>query len=109
MKTGIELIAEKQKRNTKKGWTPEHDAQHTRFELTQAAIYYAVTGVVVALNAFKSDEEIQDAVASEHAWPFREPFKFDRDVIENLVNAGALIADEINRLQRLSQSEANNE
>lgn len=41
MKTGIELIAEERVRQiTKEGWTLEHDYEHRRMELLQAAVTY---------------------------------------------------------------------
>jgi len=43
-KSGIELIAEERQRHLHvKGWTIEHDLQHSDGELVDAAICYAMT------------------------------------------------------------------
>ena len=90
MKTGIELIAdERQRQITAEGWTPEHDDQHTESELLQAAICYAENGSNLELGA------------CDVPWPWGEnDWKPSQDNIRNLVKAGALIAAEIDRLQR---------
>lgn len=88
MKTGVEFIAEERKRQIEmEGWTPEHDDRHGEGELAQA-------GAVYALKA-KSRFYAQ-------AWPWdREWFKpCPQDRIHELAKAGALIAAEIDRLQR---------
>lgn len=93
MKTGIELIAaERERQITSEGWTPEHDdACHSQSELTRAAISYA--------RHLTPMDNIGD---SELLWPFdTDEFKpSGKDPIRNLVKAGALIAAEIDRLQR---------
>ena len=97
MKTGIELIAEERQRQIEKeGWTPEHDDQHNTGDLAHAAAAYA-------------SAELYRRTASEgydntpHIWPFErkwwKPTPDDR--IRELQKAGALIAAEIDRLQRL--------
>ena len=91
-KTGIELIAdERQRQITVEGWTPEHDDEHKWGALAKAAACYAVnhTDAVV----------LEDG---EDAWPWSEEWdkrKYPND-IRNLVKAGALIAAEIDRVQR---------
>lgn len=97
MKTGIELIKEERGRQLMpkssggEGWTSEHDDSHVTDELTQAAICYAVQSSKFDLGA------------SEVPWPW-EPrhWKPCKDRVRNLVKAGALIAAEIDRLQRLN-------
>ena len=83
MKSGIELIAkERQRQIEAEGWTPEHDDQHVHGELADAAACY-VDGNPVG-------------------WPWDEKWwKPSSDPIRNLAKAGALIAAEIDRLQRL--------
>jgi hypothetical protein len=87
MKTGIQLIAAERKRQvTKEGWTAKHDDGHKRFQLTRAAISYAQSGA--------------DMLATWD-WPWElEDWKPSKEPIRNLVKAGALIAAEIDRLQR---------
>jgi len=85
---GIELIAaERERQIKKKGWTPEHDSAHVHDELICAAVAYAA----------------QDSTW----WPFKpEEFKPSTNPddkqgrVRDLAKAGALIAAEIDRLQR---------
>ena len=88
MKTGIELIAIERKRQVEEeGWTPQHDDQHTNYEMMYAAVCYILSSSSLALDNF---------------WPkgwgdkWFKPATRQRD----LVKAGALIAAEIDRLQR---------
>lgn len=94
---GAELIAaERQRQVTAEGWTPEHDDEHGQGELAGAAVCY----VVHALH--QDDPYIDD----DEPWPLpqwpwgRAWWKPSGDPIRNLVKAGALIAAEIDRLQR---------
>ena len=85
--TGADLIAaERQRQIDVEGWTPEHDAEHDRGELADAAHRYLSTYC---------------EVPSDADWPW-EPgaWKPSSNPVQNLVRAGALIAAEIDRLQR---------
>lgn len=98
MKTGIELIAEERERQiTVEGWTPDHDAEHDSAEMVDAAMCYAAT----AANDV-SEYTSRDAVnPSPYAWPWDEKWWKPSDSrVRNLVKAGALIAAEIDRIQR---------
>ena len=116
MKTGIELITEERARQmaprpnpnrgnhtwpqtSGEGWTPEHDDTHENGELAAAGACYAL------IKWSETD--------AERLWPWRvrgtgheiengspDGFKPSVDRIRNLVKAGALIAAEIDRLQR---------
>lgn len=109
-KTGAELIAaERQRHVDEEGWTPEHDDQHSEGELAIAASVYAI---VTPENVIGLTDEMLDGGGN---WPWDlewfKPFdpSFMGDVGEFpvidrkrcLVKAGALIAAEIDRLQRL--------
>lgn len=87
---GAELIAKERERQiAEEGWTAEHDDQHKNGELARAAIAYIANGLL-------------DVVMTSALWPRqweRAWFK-PKDRIRNLVRAGALIAAEIDRLQR---------
>ena len=90
---GAGLIAsERQRQLDAEGWTPEHDDGHELGELIQAAIRYAD-------NASPYD------YGNRSSWPFEASWwKPSDDPVRDLVKAGALIAAEIDRLQRLAVS-----
>lgn len=105
MKTGIELIAEERQRQIDvEGWTPEHDDELVNGELANMAATYA-------LPPFFREAMI-DNIASEctingicPTWPYYDigiewfkPTPDDR--IRELAKDGALIAAEIDRLNR---------
>jgi hypothetical protein len=95
MKTGVELIAEERDRQIKKeGWDEGHDDMHKRKELARAARAYALPGLKASTEAGID-------------WPWHDDWwKPSNDPVRNLVKAGALIAAEIDRLQRLQNGAA---
>ena len=89
MKSGIELIVEERMRQiTEEGWTAKHDDQHTEGELALAGACYAVS----CYRIFHFFNEF---------WPWDMKWWKPAGPIRNLTKAGALIAAEIDRLQRL--------
>jgi hypothetical protein len=103
-KTGVELIAEERQRQLQKcNWSPEHDDEHTRGELAIVGACYA--NAAASINNGANPEEQQKQLARWVMWPFTEPPKVEPTPHENLVKAGALIAAEIDRLQRAQQAE----
>ena len=114
VKSGAQLIALERQRQTKiEGWTPEHDDKHGCGELCSAAVCYTVAGDCLA-NAkslmgeshvetpeILTEEIMEQKFGIGVAWPWDEEWlKISPDPIRNLVKAGALIAAEIDRLQR---------
>jgi hypothetical protein len=101
--TGLSLIAEERGRQiAKEGWTIDHDDEHDMGELIGASVSYAGA----ALHKV-SDGEIDAMESLKEFWPFDEAcWKPSDDPIRNLVKAGALIAAEIDRLQRLKEKDA---
>jgi len=93
---------ERERQIAEEGWTSEHDAQHVAGELCDAAACYADLSAAIVRGA--SVEEIKPLILgfdSMLTWPFDDAdFKPTEDPIRNLVKAGALIAAEIDRLQR---------
>lgn len=98
-KTGIELIAEERKRQIEvEGWTPEHDASHTEGQLAQAGAFYAFDDETIHF--------INDTMGNDYHlafWPFDLKWlkRTPDDRIKELQKAGALIAAEIDRLNRI--------
>ena len=81
------IAAERQRQVSVDGWTPAHDAEHTIGELVDAAVCYL--------------HDIDAESPMIWPWPWDESWwKPSDDRIRNLVRAGALIAAEIDRIQR---------
>lgn len=100
--TGIELIAEERQRQIKQeGWTPEHDDEQESGELALAAACYAVEGDDAGCF-------VAEPVMGEDAWPWSPEWdkRKKHDRVRRLAIAGALIAAEIDRLQRAARLEA---
>lgn len=90
MTTGIQLIAaERERQQLSEGWSPEHDDEHTNAALAKRAAELAAIG---------TDMETIDHGEDRDQWGLVEKHKGDR--IRQLEIAGALIAAEIDRLQR---------
>lgn len=91
---GAELIAaERQRQIDAEGWTPDHDDEHGGGELADAAFVYLWH---VTTRAFPTPGQ-----PPRLFWPWApEWYKPSDDPVRNLVKAGALIAAEIDRLER---------
>ena len=100
MKTGIELITEERQRQiSKEGWSAAHDDSHKSGQLARAAIEYVM---VTLFNGWAvSVVDAEGKIKSIHLWPWQKLWwKPSNDNVRNLVKAGALIAAEIDRIQR---------
>jgi hypothetical protein len=112
---GTELIAAERKRQIEvEGWTPEHDDEHECGELALAAALYATPiplhevevkrGGVVWIDPWPWQDSVEGPRGEAftiNAWdkrPKKMPTPDQR--LRMLVKAGALIAAEIDRLQR---------
>ena len=112
--TGIELIGAERERQIKvKGWTTTHDDDHTEGELASAAVCYASPLLIYQC------EKLVNGVGFVDPWPRYWDDEWDKrgrnqndelvpnnqaspeKRIRDLVKAGALIAAEIDRLQRV--------
>ena len=95
--TGIELIAKERERQIEQeDYTSLHDDKHRKFELTLAAMSYCDA----CANRDPLAKRISDSRPTSD-WPWDvDDWKPSDNVIRNLVKAGALIAAEIDRLQR---------
>lgn len=101
MKDGIKLIQEERTRQIiEEGWSSKHDDGHENGEMAIAASCYAMP----------HDERMMGkryAIPDQWPWDVEwwKPSPSDR--IRELVKAGALIAAEIDRLQRAERPEEN--
>lgn len=106
IKSGVEKIAAERKRQIEvEGWTEEHDDHHNDDSLVMAAICYA------------APEPLYRMLKTAHGFLMTDPWPpaWDRKWqkytcqgqtrIRRLVKAGALIAAEIDRLQRAKRKE----
>jgi hypothetical protein len=88
--SGVELIATERLRQIEsEGWDSGHDDTHDQGELAKAAAAYAL-----------------ESYGSAHAydyWPWHPDWWRPTDRVSTLAKAGALIAAEIDRLQRAEQ------
>jgi hypothetical protein len=120
--TGAELIAaERERQVSVEGWTPEHDDSHDLGELAMAAATYALWASEREFRWFIEARDhtnrrvsitrpcwVRRAIAcfewaakTPRSWPFPDGFKpTPGDRVRELTKAGALIAAEIDRLQR---------
>lgn len=98
MNTGIELIAKERKRQVEKeGWDDEHDEEHWRGELVDAAICYAYGAKSIQRSLNDHETSVNVKI---NFWPWEDKWwKPSKNRIKDLVKAGALIAAEIDRLQ----------
>lgn len=94
MQSGIDVIAAERRRQVEaEGWTAAHDDEHTKEELACAAACYATPGL---------KRRNMEHYGVPKLWPWeRHWFKDSSNRIRELAKAGALIAAEIDRLQRL--------
>lgn len=81
-----DIAAERERQITEEGWTPGGDDLHVKGQLAAAASGY----IMSALGKYREAWAV---------WPFTNPIK-PKSPREDLVRAGALIAAEIDRLDR---------
>lgn len=93
----VQIHAERWRQQKDEGWTAEHDDEHSACELTMAATSYAYYAIGQVNGVCWPDEE--SVIPTEWPWHM-DWWKPSDDPIRNLVKAGALIAAEIDRLQR---------
>jgi len=90
------IAAERQRQIEVEGWTPEHDDQHDDDQFIHAAACYAAAA---SKARDKAPLIFEDTIRS--MWPWDWKWWKPKDHRRNLVRAGALIAAEIDRLDRL--------
>jgi hypothetical protein len=104
--TGVELIAaERQRQMEAEGWTPEHDDVHDLGEMAAAAVSYAMHPFSDArIAGAERDFRNTAGMAPPAEWPWDAEWwkPTPKDRVRELTKAGALLAAEIDRLQRAS-------
>jgi len=93
----VDILKERERQEAVEGWTPAHDDEHDQCELSLAGAVYALSGS--ADSALRQDAR-QSAI--RELWPFQNHWFKPTGGREDLVKAGALIAAEIDRLDRLA-------
>jgi hypothetical protein len=99
--TGIELIAAERQHHQRK-YPASHDDGHTNGELAKAAACFAVGENIIRMRDGYSTSVFPPV---DGMWPWEEDF-IPKGRIKELTIAGALIAAEIDRLQRASRRPA---
>ena len=104
LKSGADLIREERDRQIgEEGWSDRHDdTQHACGDLSSAAVCYALTEAQRELGV---DLVFLQTTIRRALWPFGDEWWKPKDRIRDLVRAGALIAAEIDRLQRPSEQQ----
>jgi hypothetical protein len=103
-KSGVELIAAERTRQVEvEGWTPEHDAYHAGASLAVAACCYALPP---NMRKWRYTSSGPNPSSVPTLWPWSpDSWKPSDDRVRDLVKAGALIAAEIDRVQRAGGGE----
>jgi hypothetical protein len=108
--TGIEMIAaERARQIAVEGWTPAHDGEHVRNELVQAAICYAACvlsigdEIPVWINGQQGRAAPLWPKTWAPSWDKRREHIARGGPVRALAIAGALIAAEIDRLERAAK------
>lgn len=93
----LEILRERERQEIEEGWTLEHDDAHRSAELAQAAAAYA-------LNCCDDQDSPALRFYGAEIWPWSSDWWTpSADPRRDLIKAGALIAAEIDRLDRLAE------
>jgi hypothetical protein len=103
--SGIDLIIQERARQIEQlGFTPEHDAQHTKGELAWVACYYAMPGKMPVRCQDWGQVQLQPYVFLWQTEWHRSWAKRDgKDRLRQVVVAAALLAAEADRLLKEGQ------
>lgn len=89
-----DIAAERRRQIEQEGWTPEHDDAHSDGQMATAAACYAIS----AHNVIRYKR-----ITMPSWWPWDSKWWKPGTTRRDLVKAGALIAAEIERLDRAAQ------
>lgn len=100
-KASDDVVAERQRQVSEEGWSATHDDSHNNGELAAAAACYASPH-----RAFKAVDGVgrgyKPYTVYRDLWPWIDQWWKPKDRRRDLVQAGALIIAEIERLDRQS-------
>lgn len=100
---GVESIAAERNRQIEnEGWTLEHDDTHDDRSIAMAAACYAIAA---AASPKERVEIVSGDSLPEGIWPWAMRWWKPKTPREDLVRAGALIAAEIDRIDRAEQEQ----
>lgn len=91
MRGAADITAERQRQVAAEGWSPDHDDEHADHQIPLAALCYLYASIY------------DPGSFVFRYWPWDQAWWKPADARRNLVKAGALIAAEIDRLDRASQ------
>jgi len=107
-KSGVQLIAEERNTHVSRGYNNSHDDTHTTGELADMAAIYACT---------HREDEVRDLTLRQFIWGTHPSHIYEHanrseldwlteqpDRVTELVKAGALIAAEVDRLNKYTES-----
>jgi hypothetical protein len=89
-----DIAAERKRQIEVEGWTAHHDNEHDDDEMAKAAALYALPPALRILRVNPAQNLLS------YVWPWDTKWWKPKDRRRDLVRAGALIAAEIDRLDR---------
>lgn len=109
--TGAEMIAkERQRQIDQEGYSEGSDDHYECPMLAQAAAcylqHYSDRGWLLNVPCNSINEGIYQTDVAPNNWPFELKYWKPKDSLRDLVRSGALIAAEIDRLNRLDEKES---
>ncbi|MER9164362.1 hypothetical protein [Mesorhizobium sp. M0715] len=94
-----DIAIERQRQIDAEGWTPAHDDMHSGGEMAAAAAMYALPARYRQMSVVGNHERYEQLY--RYIWPWDEGWWKATTRRRDLVKAGALIAAEIERIDRL--------
>lgn len=94
----LAIMRERERQETKEGWTTGHDDGHANGEMAGAAVCYALQGLFIPGNLGDRVRMLKTDL-----WPWSMQWWKPKNRRADLIRAGALIAAEIDRLDRAEQ------
>ncbi|MEO1024041.1 MAG: hypothetical protein AAFX07_00625 [Pseudomonadota bacterium] len=95
-----DVLAERERQETKEGWTLAHDDQHSNGQLALAADSYCFNAALYQHLNDAIDNRVYRSTPVPINWPFDGERWKPKSPREDLVRAAALIIAEIERLDR---------